>query len=789
MPGKRYWQIAVSGPMRRTFTYHAADDVDLMPGQRVAVPFGPRPRVGFVVGPIEPDNTIVTKRIRDILDPVPILSDELTRLCLWIADYYFANPADVFAAALPTEFRKTRALHYHWAGNPPSEALPNSSIEIGQVVNPDDLSTLRQRGTLATGLDEKWLEPVWPGRPMSPTVTHYRLADDTAFATYCESRRQPPPPFTGSATRDQLRDLGWTDYQVRTARSAGVLIAEEIPETGAPLAFIDADERISGQVLTPDQQAVVDTVRPALDQRNESFLLHGVTGSGKTRVYAELARHTVDSGQGVLMLTPEIALTGSLVSAFRGVLGEAVTVLHSAMTERERLASWVGLQSGRFRVAVGPRSALLAPVPDLGLVIVDEEHDPSYKQDDPAPRFQARDAAIMRAKLADAPIVLGSASPSLETYHAAQQDRHRLLSLPKRATNVPLPTVRIVDLRSEGVVGEHSWLSLPLKQAIDQRINDGDQVILFLNRRGYAGRMICTDCGAIPGCPHCHLPLTYHKVGRRLTCHWCGHTESPPEVCPDCKSTSWQATGTGTQRIEELVPQIYPMASVARFDADTARGRARAWQLLQEFAAGKQQMLLGTQMVTKGLDLPNVTLVGVLNGDQGLDLPDFRASEKTFARLVQVAGRAGRGTKRGEVIIQTWDSGADVINLAAAQDYTGFYDHEIGDRSDRSFPPYVRLVAAILSGTDEAKVADAALALRESLLRQLRSVSIDAEVLGPAPAPIYRLRGKFRRRILVKTRQVTRLTAMLTEWEGTTPRFGVPSSFGITIDVDPDDMM
>jgi primosomal protein N' (replication factor Y) len=489
------------------------------------------------------------------------------------------------------------------------------------------------------------------------------------------------------------------------------------------------------------------------------------------------------------VLTPEIALAGSTLSYFRGFFGDLVTVIHSAMTERERLESWRGIRSGRFKIVIGPRSALFAPVPDLGLIVVDEEHDPSYKQDNPSPRFQGRDAAIMRARIARIPIVLGTASPSFESYHNAQTGRYQLLHLTKRPRGATLPTVRLVDMRTERLKGDLPFFSFALKQQMEKRFDRDEQVILYLNRRGHSPQIKCAGCGYVPRCPHCQVNMTFHKVGHKLSCHYCGHVEATPKRCPQCGSDKLLFLGAGTQKIEESIPRLLASARVVRLDSDSASGRKRAYQILSGFASGESNLLLGTQMVTKGLDFPGVTLVGVLSADFSMDLPDFRASEKTFARLLQVAGRSGR-VAPGEVLIQTYYPESELIDDAARQDYESFYKREIESRRALSYPPFSRLVNFRLSCKDENKLQETALEFRERLLGRIKSAGLKQSApLGPAPCPLYRLRGNYRRHLFVKTRQVIKFVRMLRQWELSEPRFKLPSTIKLAVDVDPDDMM
>jgi primosomal protein N' (replication factor Y) len=384
---------------------------------------------------------------------------------------------------------------------------------------------------------------------------------------------------------------------------------------------------------------------------------------------------------------------------------------------------------------------------------------------------------------------LGSASPSIESYHHACSGRYRLLRLTKRPGGATLPLVRLVDMRTERVRGDLPFISYPLKKEVQNRLKQDEQVILYLNRRGYSPQLKCADCGYVPQCPHCRVNLTYHKAGRKLSCHYCGFVTTGYDRCSKCNSTDILYLGAGTQKVEETIPRLFEGATVVRFDSDSTTGRTKAYRILSEFAQKKYNLLLGTQMVTKGLDLPGVTIVGVLAADLSLDFPDFRSSEKTFAQLLQVAGRSGRAERPGEVLIQTYYPDSEVINAAAAQDYQAFYEREIRSREQLLYSPFLRLVNCILSSTDEKKLQSSALSFRDRLQEMIKAANLRVYLLGPAPCPLYYLRGRYRRHLIVKTRQVVKFVRMLTDWENCQPRFKLPSLIKVVIDVDPDDMM
>ncbi len=794
MSNKRYVKVAVSGPMRTSFTYQSPPGfADLTPGQRLLVPFGAKRSVGFYLGPAEKSDTHETKPVIQPVEFQSHFSSEMFSLCAWMADYYFANPADCLSAALPGGFRGTHKPVYRWSETPPGlfREIRGVRVSQGKQISQAALRTLSKssKDAMRRLIAEGWIVESWPETQQEDArrVMGYRLVD-TGRVAELHSKSAKVEPFSGVRSRADLKLLGWSDYLIRKAVRLRVIEpvqAEELPA----LHFIKGRPDVAGIELNAEQRTVVESVSHALGGGFRTFLLHGITGSGKTIVYCHLAREVIQSGQSVLVLTPEIALSGATLAYFRGFFGGAVTVLHSGMTERERFNSWQGIRSGKYQIVVGPRSALFAPLSKLGLIIVDEEHDGSYKQDDPAPRFHGRDCAIMRGKFNNVPVLLGSASPSIESYHQAQTGRYTLLKLTQRPGSAVLPEVRVVDMRNQAVRGDLPFISLPLKKAVERRITSGEQTILFLNRRGYSTALKCGDCGHFPECPSCQIGLTYHKSGRKLVCHYCGFVRTDYDVCDTCGSRSLLYPGTGTQKVEEAVPRLFPGVSTIRLDSDSASGRQNAHRILDSFARREHQILLGTQMVTKGLDMPEVSLVGVLSADLGAELPDFRSAEKTFARLLQVAGRSGRAGKKGEVLIQTYSPESPHIVDAARQDYEAFFAREIDSRRDGEYPPFTRLVTMTLAAADAEKLEVAAQQFAVRLRDETLTAGLQASILGPAPCPMYHLKRMFRRHILVKTRQVIKFVQMLTDWERREPRFQLPSAVKLVIDVDPNDMM
>jgi primosomal protein N' (replication factor Y) len=544
----------------------------------------------------------------------------------------------------------------------------------------------------------------------------------------------------------------------------GLAVVEDREVERDPFADIPTGE---DQAHTPtDRQAdLIQTLTAAFDAGpSKPFLLHGVTGSGKTLVYIELLKHVLAQGRGAIVLVPEISLTPQTVARFRARFGDQVAVLHSALSDGERFDAWRQLRSGRRRIAVGARSALFAPVSDLGVIVVDEEHDGSYKQSE-SPRYQARDMAVVRGAQDGALCVLGSATPSLESWHNVERGKFRLLSLPDRVGGGTLPPVRLIDLRearkqSKKESGARSEaglvLTAPLVEAVQDRLRRGEQTILLLNRRGYSSFVQCRECGDVEICPACSISLTYHRGKSRLVCHHCRHEQPAPERCPRCGSTDLSFRGLGTEQVERVVAETFPEARLARMDVDTTSGKWSHHEILGRVERREVDILLGTQMIAKGLDFPGVTLVGVVNADVGIHLPDFRATERTFQLLSQVAGRAGRGKLGGHVLIQTALPEHYAIQAALAHDYVAFATRELKEREHPAYPPMVRLVNVVVSSPSPENAAGNA----EAAARWLRAdvvSGVPVDLIGPAPSPIERLHGRWRWHFLLRSASVRAL--------------------------------
>jgi len=529
--------------------------------------------------------------------------------------------------------------------------------------------------------------------------------------------------------------------------------------------------------LTAEQSSALAEITKALDSgQPETFLLHGITGSGKTEVYLQAIAHLLPQGKSAIVLVPEISLTPQLVQRFHDRFGDHTAVLHSELTDKERAQAWQRVAAGEARIILGARSALFAPADNLGLIILDEEYENTYKSDK-SPRYHAREAAGELARLHGAVVVLGSATPSLEAYYAAEQGEYRLLRLPRRIDDRPLPPVEIVDLRREMKAGNFGILSAALRQELQQTLANGEQAILFMNRLGYFTFVICRECGLTLECPHCSVSLVYHSGDRQVRCGRCGYATVAPALCPRCNGSTLKYFGTGTERIEQEVAKIFPAARLLRWDRETAARRGSHDAFFAAFAAGQADVLIGTQMVTKGLDVARVTLVGVVSADSALHLPDFRSAEHTFQLLTQVAGRAGRHHLPGKVIIQTYNPEHYAIRAAARHDYELFYRQELQHRRELGYPPFTKLVRLLLAGADEKKVNKTSQDLNSLLRKRLGD-----GVLGPAPAPISRLRGEWRYHLLLKGEELEALRQAVRE---VLAKAVVPAEVRVTIDVEP----
>jgi primosomal protein N' (replication factor Y) (superfamily II helicase) len=705
----RLVSVAVPVPALDLLTYRLPDNLPCPPiGARVLVPLGSRTLTGVVLGVAPPpQGDFALKDVLRVIDDTPFLPADVVQLTQWVSDYYLSGPGAALAMAMPPHALTERVDAFRTVR---IAALTTEGHDV--VLHTADTLTAKQRESaeILQGAPEGMAVAELATRGVSAAVLSRMRA---AGLVSIRRQREDRDPFIGGRSSTEVAE--WV------ARAATVEQHEAV-------------ERL--QALSRE---------PAF----HVALLHGVTGSGKTEVYLHLADSVRQSGRGVLMLVPEIALTPAVAAIFRARFGQGVAIQHSGLSDGERHDQWHRIRRGEVDVVVGTRSAVFAPLARPGLLIVDEEHDTSYKQEE-TPRYHGRDVAIMRGKFANALVVLGSATPSLESFHNAQQQRYTLVSLKKRVFDRPLATVRIVNMRDEfASEGPDVILSRALRESMEQRLARSEQVLVLLNRRGYAAAVFCRQCGHTMECPNCSVSLTVHTGRRewRARCHYCNFARVVPKTCLQCAAPYLEHIGFGTERVEAEITSLFPQARIGRVDRDTIRKRGTLASLLNRFAKQQLDVLVGTQMIAKGHDFPQVTLVGVISADVGLGLADFRAAERTFQLLTQVAGRAGRGEQAGEAIIQTLFPTHYSIRLATSQDYPAFFEKEIEFRRQMRYPPLIAMVNVVVRG----KTYDAAMEAAALVARRTSEMSSGGFViLGPAPAPLTRLRGEHRAQFFLK---------------------------------------
>jgi primosomal protein N' (replication factor Y) len=725
--------VGVPAPLAEALSYRvpAALADRARPGARVLCELGARKVVGIVLDVASRVPAVAPEKLKPIaavIDETPAMPGELLAFLRELATYYYAPIGEVLRLALPA-LERDRLRELETQGKLALGEAPARARQVGG-----------RRRAFARPTDR--VEPPGALRGQAAAVLALLRASGEQPVAALEARHAG-----ARAAVRKLVALGLVLVESRAVASPPALAPPPAPD--APPELNDAQRSAAERIIESDLAGP------------RGFLLFGVTGSGKTEVYMRAIARVLDRGGSAIVLVPEIALTPQLLGRFRARFGDAVALLHSGLGEPARHEMWKRLRAGELRVAVGARSALFAPVERLGLVVVDEEHDASFKQEEGV-RYHARDMALLRAHRAGAVVVLGSATPSLETMALARQGRLELLRLPARATQAALPAVAAIDLKRVGAgpSGDRR-LSLPLHRALEETLAAGEQAILFLNRRGFAPAVACDGCGIVLSCAQCSVALTYHRSGGgRVQCHYCDHRAALPERCPECHRAALGLEGLGTEKLEETVARAFPHARVARLDRDVAAG-ARSERVLARMRAGEIDVLVGTQMVTKGHDLPRVTLVGVVNADAALGMPDFRAAERGFQLLVQVAGRAGRHDRPGRVLVQTRDPAHPAVRFALAHDVEGFVAGELADRRELGYPPFRRLALLRVDAADESTARRVAAELAAHARSAPEVARGSVEVLGPAPAPIARLRGRYRFRVLLRGRERKYLRAVL----------------------------
>lgn len=792
-----YAEVAVPVRVAQTFTYRLplALRRDARLGSRLLVPFGRKRLTGYIVAlhdSLDPAADLDETSIKDaeeLLDAEPLLTPEILEITRWVAEYYAAPWGEVLKAALPAGLNATveQILYITPEGRdelsriPLGRAATAKARALRLVAEAEELPlrlvakqigeaqasrvareleragwiTLahRQRSVLARAKRRKAVRLLPPENDAIAdaarvlTKTQQRIIEilineggEMAFATLLE---------TADASASSVQAL-----EKRKLLEVFVRDVRRDPLVGATLPSKD------DFVLTPAQADSLTEIATAIaSETYAAFLLHGVTGSGKTEIYIRAMSAALQRGKSAMMLVPEIALTPVFSRRLRAHFGDEVAIFHSSLTTGERFDEWSRLKRGEARIVIGTRSAVFAPVHDLGLIVIDEEHETSYRQQE-SPYYHGRDTAIVRARQSSAVVVLGSATPSLESFHNAHHGKYRYLRLASRIANRAMAGAEIIDMRS--VFAEHGRpevFSPQLLEAIKETHERGEQSIVLLNRRGYSSFVLCRTCGESIHCPNCDVTLTYHRSESSLVCHYCNHRRQAPKQCPSCAGKFIYYVGEGTEQIEEMLQKKFPTLRIARLDRDTTSRRKLFEKALMEFGAGDLDMLVGTQMLAKGHDFPNVTLVGVVSVDAGLALPDFRSAERTFQLITQVAGRAGRGKRAGHVLIQTYHPNHYALRHACAQDYAGFYAEEIRYRKSLSYPPFVALASLLVHGEDFNRVINTATDIRKAL--DEANTDRVCRILGPAPAPLARLKGEHRIQMLIKSRSRPRLREII----------------------------
>jgi len=809
-------QVVFPLPIYQIFTYSLPKGLeDVKVGVRVLAPFRNQKLTGFLVGWEEEAEVPQVKEILEVLDSSPLLNEEMLKLTKWVSEYYLCSWGEAIKAALPAGMEFSRgywirlkepyslSLIRKLEKKNPLEAKIVELLSLGKEMKISQLLR-RVRGldmsfALASLEKQGYVEmveflkvPKAKGKKRKVILLQGEpeKVKEVAEKFKSSSPKQAQVLFKllGGKGRLAQSEMG-VDWNVLQALKKKGLIEISEEEVLRDQFGQSIWEEPKCKELTLEQRRILENVIQAGKRESfEVFLLHGVTGSGKTEVYIQAIRNFLEMGRQALVLVPEISLTPQILARFRAHFSEGISVLHSRLSLGERYDAWRQIKEGKVKIVIGARSAVFAPLNTLGLIVVDEEHENSYKQSDLNPRYNARDVAVMRAKLSKGVVILGSATPSLESYFNTQSGKYRLEILPQRIDNRPLPPVRIVDMRKEE---RGKVFSEPLKKAIAERIERREKIILFLNRRGFSNFVQCRDCGLTIRCPRCSVTLTHHfGPPSTMQCHYCGYKKRAPERCPNCRSHNFYFQGIGTEKVEEELKREFPQAKFQRMDVDTTRRKGSHFSILFDFKEGETNILIGTQMIAKGLDFPAVTLVGVILADTALNLPDFRTGEKTFQLLTQVAGRTGRGESGGEVIIQTYCPEHYAIRASEKHDYTGFYLKELQERQELFFPPVSRLISILIRTRKRIDGIEASNQLKTYLEKEKKAKELSSlQILGPAPAPLFRLRGEHRWQIILKLREDSKIKKIL--WDSLLQVKEISSlrAAKVSIDVDPIDVL
>jgi primosomal protein N' (replication factor Y) len=813
---------ATRGVETLTYSIPPALDSRVQPGHRVLAPLRSRKVTGVVTEVGEKLSSADLKPIIEVLEPQPLFDRAHLRLMEFLASYYMVSIADAYRSVLPAVARVESKIAYRLATPPDALArVAFTRVErtIVETISKRAASTrqLERLGApsevraaiarfVADGIIER----------RDATAGRHRESGDLVAKLVAganvEGVRGPKQRAvleaianagTGGIRVEALKtQIEGASAVLKTLAQRGLIaIDTPAPGDGLPIAAPEFD-------LSDEQQIALDAVTPAIDQRRyEAFLLWGVTASGKTEIYLNLAERALAAGRNVLVMVPEIALADEIVRSFRARFGSLVGIAHSAQSVAERWASWMAAIGGQARIMIGPRSAIFAPMSDLGLIVVDEEHDPSYKAEEGI-YFHARDLAVALARFSQCAVVLGSATPSSESYANARRGRYRLLRLSRRVNDRAMASVEVVDMRREvaearklaaarptngasraesksqsGEIAETIPLSTALVAALRDNLAARGQSMVFLNRRGFHNFLQCHICGNVIACPNCSVSMTFHMRDRSLRCHYCGNHDAAPDTCPECRGYGLKGQGFGTERLTQTLAELMPAARIERMDSDTSRLRGARARMLAELRAGEIDILVGTQMITKGFDFPGVTLAAVVNADMALNMPDFRSAERTFQLLTQIAGRAGRGERSGRVIIQTYAPHHYSISAARNQDYAQFMRRELELRRDLEYPPFARLAMVRIEGAEPQLVSRTAEAVAKSLAPA--STPEGLRVLGPAPAPIERIKQRYRWQVMVKSRELKPMRAALAAMRAEVGPSAERDQIHLVVDVDP----
>lgn len=772
-----YASVIVDVPAKqidRTFDYGVPEqwkDI-VQPGVRVIVPFGPRNVQGFVVGLKDNTELEKVKPIQSVLDLQPVLTSELLQLAQWLKDHTLCYTISALQAMLPAALK---AKYEKWLITKNTETLPTELHSIfgenGRVlydnvkdqpyfpiiqklVKQDKIELYYQVKDKAKKKTIKMIDVQFSQEQLTSYMKQLTKGAkaQTRVLTYIMENE------IAKISKQELLGMTQTSSSViKTLTNEGIIT--EIEEEIYRDPYKDRNFHKSHPLPLSGQQlnAITPILRCIEKGRHESFVMFGVTGSGKTEVYMQAVDAVLQKGQEAIILVPEISLTPQMVNRFKSRFGDEVAVLHSGLGIGEKYDEWRKIHRKEVRVVVGARSAIFAPFENVGIIIIDEEHESSYKQEE-TPRYHAKDVAIQRGKYHNCPVVLGSATPTLETFARAKKGLYTLLTMDKRMNEQAMPAVEIVDMREELREGNRSMFSRVLVEKLQDRIDRGEQSVLFLNKRGYSSFMMCRDCGFVIECPHCDITLTYHRFSNSMKCHYCGFEEPVVSTCPSCQSEHFRFFGTGTQKVEEELVKLMPEAKIIRMDIDTTSKKGSHEKLLEKFGQKKANVLLGTQMIAKGLDFPDVTLVGVLTADTMLNVPDFRSAEKTFQLLTQVSGRAGRHVLPGEVIIQTYTPEHYSVQLASTHDYHSFYNKEMMVRKLHQYPPFYYTVLLTVSHEELPKVVQVTEKISFFLKQQL---SNEAIILGPVASPIARIKDRYRYQCIIKYKREPKLNDLL----------------------------